>query len=67
MKARTNRETHLKGFWPRGPQMPTLFCDIVGVEGEFKAGSKGEKQIGIGSKFNIEEAKKVVRKNSQTL
>ena len=37
-----------------------MFCDFVGKEGEYKAGSKGEKQIGIDSKFNYEEAEKVV-------
>ena len=61
VKKRTNAETCLQGFWPRGPKFPIIFCDFVGKEGEYKAGSKGEKQIGIDSKFNYEEAEKVVR------
>ncbi len=40
--------------------MPILFCDTVGREGEVRVGSKGDRDIGIGSKYNIEEAKKVV-------
>ena len=60
VKMRTNPEIRLRGFWPQGPQRPILFCDTVGKEGEYKTGSKGEKHIGIDSKFNFEEAQKVV-------
>ena len=48
VKRRICPETKLK-FWPRGPQMPIMFCNIVG------------KEVQVGSsKSNPEEAEKAV-------
>ena len=65
IKKRSNPETKLDRFWP-GPEKsrcPILFCDVIGKEGEHKTGSKatGGKKIGIDSKFNENEANKVVQ------
>ena len=43
----------LEGFWPRGPQCPIVFCDIVGKEE--KAISHQQE-----SKCNRIEANKIV-------
>ena len=61
VKRRTNPESKLKGFWPQGEECPIMFVDVVGEEGQHLTGSKGA-SIGVDSKFNEEEAKKVVSK-----
>ena len=61
VKRRTNPESKLKGFWPQGEECPIMFVDVVGEEGQDSTGSKGA-SIGVDSKFNEEEAKKVVSK-----
>ena len=49
VKRRRCPETNLE-FWPKGSQMPIMFCDLVGKES----------QVGL-SKSNPEEAEKAVR------
>lgn len=50
----------MEGFWPEGPDLPIVFCDVIGEENEAVIGSLGQKRVGIESKHNITEAKKVV-------
>lgn len=60
VKDRVNPETKLVGFWPQGPNLPIVFCNVVGEEGQSETGRQGQKKVGIDSKFNRTEAKKVV-------
>ena len=46
----------LKGFWPRGPQWPIAFCDIVGKEEGASSHHKAHQE----SKCNKIEADKIV-------
>ena len=60
MKVRSCPETKLDKFWPRGADLPILFCDVVGEEGRSETGRQGERKVGIESKSNRKEAEKVV-------
>ena len=47
-------DNRLKGFWPKGLEIPILFCDIIGEEDHLQHTT---------SKCNIQEAHKVVSYN----
>ncbi len=57
---RRNKEAHLHGFWPRSPQYPIVFCDIIGEETQQETGTIDGNRVGIESKHNIIEAQKAV-------
>ncbi len=59
---RSNHETQLEGFWPRGKSYPIVFINLVGEEESNQIGTVEEKNIGPGSKFNMKEAEKAVSK-----
>jgi superfamily I DNA and/or RNA helicase len=51
----------LQGFWPRGPRKPFVFCNVVGSEDENNgARQDGTAPVGVESKRNNKEAKKIV-------
>ena len=67
---------NLEGFWPKGNKIPIMFVDVVGEEGQEIGGSKKEQislkgkggdrsgsrtKVGVDSKYNMKEAKLVVR------
>ena len=58
---RKNREACLHGFWPQGRRRPFVFCDIIGREAETHTGKMGTARVGLESKYNKEEARKIVR------
>ena len=58
---RRDKEALLSRFWPKGKEKPFVFCDVVGQEGESHTGQKGMARVGLGSKYNEKEAKKIVR------
>ena len=47
----------IKDFWPKGPNFPLAFCDVVGREG---GAVSGNKKSSLFSKSNAVEADKVV-------
>jgi len=51
----------LHDFWPKGGKKPFVFCDVTGREAETHTGQKGTARVGLESKYNKEEAKKIVR------
>ena len=51
----------LHDFWPKGGKRPFVFCDVIGREAETHTGQKGTARVGLESKYNTEEAKKIVR------
>ena len=53
----TNNFIRVHNFWPRGPDCPLVFCDIVGREG---GAHSGNKKSSVFSKCNEDEANKVV-------
>ncbi len=53
-------EAHLNNFWPRGEGKPFVFVDLVGEEGREHTGHRGKTKVGLESKFNKDEAKKIV-------
>ena len=61
MRFRRNREAHLQHFWPQGKEKPFVFCNVVGREAETHTGQKGTARVGLESKYNKEEAMKIVR------
>ena len=61
MKSRTEKEAHLQRFWPQGMERPFVFCNVVGREAETHTGQKGTARVGLESKYNKEEAVKIVR------
>ena len=52
-------ETKLS-FWPKGPNKPFVFCDIVGREGGLPSQSNKKAKVALESKFNVDEANKIV-------
>ena len=60
---RTRPTTALGGFWPQGEQRPMVFCDMAGREEQVHTGMKGTTKVGMESKYNTEEAKKIVSKS----
>ena len=54
------REAHLRNFWPQGERMPLVFVDLVGREGGEHTGQRGKTKVGLESKFNKDEARKIV-------
>lgn len=50
----------LNEFWPGGRDKPLLFCNVVGEEEENHTGHRGTARVGLESKRNCEEAKKIV-------
>ena len=62
MTSRRNvREAHLNTFWPQGEGKPFVFVDLVGEEGREHTGHRGRIKVGLESKFNKDEAKKIVK------
>lgn len=53
-------EAHLHNFWPQGEGMPLVFVDLVGREGGEHTGQRGKTKVGLESKFNRDEARKIV-------
>lgn len=52
----------LREFWPKGSRKPFVFCNIVGSEDEnHSAGQEGTAAVGVESKRNNKEAKKIVK------
>ena len=47
----------IENFWPKGPNFPLAFCDVVGKEG---GAVSGNKKSSLFSKSNTVEADKVV-------
>ncbi len=64
VKQRQNPECKLVGFWPgpQGPRCPILFCDVGGTGMEEETGNSEGRKVMAGSKRNIKDAKKTVRK-----
>ena len=60
---RQNNE-NLDKFWPMGKEVPIMFVDVVGTEGQDMGSSKSETNVGVDSKFNLEEVEFVVRLSS---
>ena len=50
----------LAGFWPRGEQLPIVFCQVEGEENTGHIGSRGNSKVDSQSKFNQREATKIV-------
>ena len=50
----------LQHFWPKGPRKPFVFVNVVGSEDEHHAGQDGAAPVGVESKRNNKEAKKIV-------
>ena len=50
----------LKGFWPQGERLPMVFCQMEGEEDSGHIGSGGGANVESKSKFNKDEAKKIV-------
>ena len=61
VRFRKDREAHLQRFWPQGKERPFVFCNVVGREAETHTGQKGTARVGLESKYNKEEAMKIVR------
>ena len=51
----------LNRFWPKSGK-PFLFCDVIGKEKVDHTGQKGSSGVGQESKYNVEEAIKIVSK-----
>lgn len=56
---RTDSETRLR-IWPQGPKKPYVFVNVEGEESESHTGRKGKARVGLESKFNRDEAEKIV-------
>lgn len=50
----------LHNFWPKGAMKPFIFCNVVGSEDESHVGQSGTAPVGMESKRNNKEAKKIV-------
>lgn len=37
-----------------------VFCNVIGEEDEVHTGKKGKARVGLESKFNVKEARKIV-------
>ena len=61
MSFRRDREARLQHFWPQGKEKPFVFCNVVGREAETHTGQKGTARVGLESKYNKQEAMKIVR------
>ena len=63
MTSRRNvKEAHLVSFWPQGEGKPFVFVNVVGKEGKEHTGHRGKTKVGLESKFNKDEARKIVSK-----
>ena len=58
VKNRAEEVARLQEFWPQ-KGIPFVFCDIIGSEG-VHIGQKGKARVGIESKYNEKEARKIV-------
>ncbi len=61
VKNRVCSQANLYQFWPQGVEFPIVFCNVIGKEEEAMTGSIEGTAVGVGSKFNNEEATKVVK------
>ena len=59
VRARNNPEVRLR-FWPHGPRKPFVFVHVEGIERESHTGRKGKARVGLESKYNKQEARKIV-------
>ncbi len=59
VRNRNNPEVYL-WFWPRGPRKPFVFVHVEGTESESHTGRKGKARVGLESKYNKQEAGKIV-------
>ena len=59
------REAHLRNFWPQGEERPLVFVDLIGREGGEHTGQRGKAKVGLESKFNKDEARKIVNNKAQ--
>ena len=50
----------LEDFWPQGERLPMVFCQMEGEEDSGHVGSGGGANVESKSKFNKDEAKKIV-------
>ena len=50
----------MEQFWPQGLGSPTVFCNVVGVEGEVFDAKTDKGKVDPRSKCNKQEAEKVV-------
>ena len=50
----------LDNFWPRGTMKPFAFCNVVGSEDEHRTSQDTAAPVGVESKKNNREAKKIV-------
>ena len=62
IRYRKNSEAHLT-FWPHGARKPFVFVNVEGVERESHTGRKGKARVGLESKYNKQEALKIVSSN----
>ena len=60
---RSVREANLVNFWPQGKDKPFVFVNLVGKEGREHTGHRGKTKVGLESKFNKDEAEKIVSRN----
>ena len=56
---RRDPEVRLR-FWPCGPSKPFVFVHVEGKESESHTGRKGKARVGLESKYNEQEARKIV-------
>ncbi len=57
----------LKEFWRLGGNIPIMFVDVVGKEGQDIGSSKTETKVGVDSKYNMEEVDLVVSNKKGTM
>ena len=60
VRNRSDSEAHLISFWPQGAIKPFVFCDMIGKEAVNYTGQEGTARVGLESKYNEKEAKKIV-------
>ena len=58
---RVEQAKKLERFWPGGSRKPFVFCNVIGEEGEVHSGWKETTKVGLDSKYNRDEARKIVR------
>ena len=66
VRKRNNPEVHLR-FWPHGPRKPFVFVHVEGIESESHTGRKGKARVGLESKYNKQEAEKIVSATSSII
>ena len=54
-------------LWPQGKEKPFVFVNVIGTEGREHTGQRGKAKVGLESKFNKDEARKIVSKITSDL